>query len=113
MASPFEREDGQASVELVAILPALIVCVLIAGHAVAAGWALWSAAGAARAGARAEHVGGDGEAVARRALPWALRGGAEVEGGDVIRVEVRAPVLLPGGRGPALSASATLDPADG
>jgi pilus assembly protein CpaE len=113
MASPFEREDGQASVELVAILPALIVCVLIAGHAVAAGWALWSAAGAARAGARAEHVGGDGEAVARRALPGSLRGGAEVEGGDVIRVEVRAPVLLPGGRGPALSASATLDPADG
>lgn len=107
------REDGQASVELVAILPALVVCVLIAGHAVAAGWALWSAAGAARAGARAEHVGGDGEAAARRALPGALRDDAEVEGGDVIRVEVRAPVLLPAGHGPALSASASLDPADG
>jgi pilus assembly protein CpaE len=107
------RERGQASVELVAILPALVLCVLIAGHAVAAGWALWSAAGAARAGARAEHVGGDGEAVARRALPGSLRAGAEVEGGDAIRVEVRAPVLLPGGTGPVLSASASLDPADG
>jgi hypothetical protein len=107
------EESGQASVELVAILPALIVCVLISGHAVAAGWALWSAAGAARAGARAEHVGGDGEAAARRALPGSLRAGAEVEGGDAIRVEVRAPVLLPGGRGPVLSASASLDPADG
>ena len=104
---------GQASVELVAILPALVVCVLIAGHALAAGWALWSAAGAARAGARAEHVGGDGEAAARRALPGALRRDAEVESDDVIRVEVRAPALLPGGRGPVLSASARLDPADG
>jgi hypothetical protein len=107
------RERGQASVELVAILPALVVCVLIAGHAVAAGWALWSAAGAARAGARAEHVGGDGEAAARRALPGSLRADAEVEGGDAIRVEVRAPVLLPGSTGPVLSASASLDPTDG
>jgi pilus assembly protein CpaE len=106
-------QSGQASVELVAIIPAFVVCVLIAGHALAAGWALWSAAGAARAGARAEHVGGDGEAVARRALPGALRSGAEVQSGDVVRVEVRAPALLPGGQGPALSASASLDPADG
>jgi hypothetical protein len=104
---------GQASVELVAILPALVVCVLIAGHALAAGWALWSAAGAARAGARAEHVGGDGEAVARRALPGALRDGARVESEDGIRVEVRTPVLLPGARGPVLSASSELDPGDG
>jgi pilus assembly protein CpaE len=106
-------ESGQASVELVAIIPAFIVCVLIAGHGIAAGWALWSAAGAARAGARAEHVGGDGEAVARRALPGVLRRGAEVEAEEAIRVEVRAPALLPGGQGPALSVSARLDPADG
>ena len=106
-------EAGQASVELVAILPALVICVLIAGHAVAAGWALWSAAAAARAGARAEHVGADGEAAARGALPGALRAGSEVESEDGIRVEVRAPTLLPGGRGPALAVSARLDPGDG
>ena len=106
-------ETGQASVELVAILPALVVCILIAGHALAAGWALWSAAGAARAGARAELVGADGEAVARRTLPRALRTAAEVESEHGIRVEVRAPTLLPGGRGPALAASARLDPGDG
>lgn len=105
-------ESGQASVELVAILPALVVCVLIAGHALAAGWALWSAAGAARAGARAEHVGGDGEAVALRALPGLLRRDAEVESEDGIRVEVRVPALLPGGSGPMLGASARLDPGD-
>ncbi len=104
---------GQASVELVAILPALVVCVLIAGHALAAGWALWSAAGAARAGARAEQVDGTGEAVARRALPGALRRGARIESEDGIRVEVRAPMLLPNGEGPRLGAAASLDPGDG
>jgi hypothetical protein len=109
-------ESGQASVELVAILPALVVCVLIAGHALAAGWALWSAAQAARAGARAQHVGGvggDGEAVARRALPGTLRRGARIESEDGIRVEVRAPMLLPNGEGARLGAAASLDPGDG
>jgi hypothetical protein len=107
------REAGQASVELVAILPALVVSVLIVGHALAAGWALWSAADAARAGARAELVGGNGEAAARRALPGGLREDAKVESEDGIRVEVRAPALLPGGRGPRLGAAARLDPGDG
>ena len=107
------RESGQASVELVAILPALVVCVLIAAHGLAAGWALWSAAGAARAGARAEHVGGDGEAAARRALPGALRQGARVSSEDGLRVEVRAPALLPGGEGLRLGAASRLDPGDG
>jgi hypothetical protein len=114
MASHREsRQDGQASVELVAVLPALVVCVLIAGHALAAGWALWSAAGAARAGARAELLGEDGEAAARRALPPALREDARFESEDGIRVEVRTPALLPGGQGPRLAAAAQLDPGDG
>jgi hypothetical protein len=111
--SRFGRQSGQASVELVAILPALVVCVLIAAHALAAGWALWSAAGAARAGARAELLGQDGEAAARRALPAALREDAKFESGDGIRVEVRAPGLLPGGDLPRLGAAARLDPDDG
>ena len=96
-----------------AILPALVVCAVLAAHGVAAGWALWSAASAARAGARAEHVGGDGEAAALRALPGALRRGAEIEDGDGVRVQVRIPMLLPGGQEPALAASSRLDPADG
>lgn len=107
-------QAGQASVELVAILPALVVCVLIAAHGVAAGWALWSAANAARAGARAEHVGGDGEAVARRALPGRLREGAEIESGEAsLKVDVRSPALLPGTSPGSLEASARLDPGDG
>jgi hypothetical protein len=107
-----QREGGQASVELVAVLPVLAVCVLVAAQAVAAGWTLWTAGNAARAGARAEHVGGDGEAIARRALPGRLRRDAEVRSDDGLRVRVRVPELVPGIELPAVSAASTLD-ADG
>ena len=103
------RERGQASVELVAVLPALVVCVLIAGQAVAAGWALWSAGNAARAGARAEHVGADGEDAARRALPGGLGAGADVRSRDGVRVRVDVPRLVPGAELPAVTAASTLD----
>ena len=113
MASRSERraahDSGQASVELVALLPALAACLLIAGQAVATGWALWSAGNAARAGARAEEVGSDGEAAARRALPGSLRDGARVRAGDGVRVEVRIPALVPGVAMPDVSAASRLD----
>lgn len=102
---------GQASVELVAVLPALGLCVLIAAQAVAAGWALWSAGNAARAGARAEHVGGDAKLVARRALPGRLRDDARVSSRDGVRVSVRVPALLPGVSMPSVSAASSLDAA--
>jgi hypothetical protein len=104
------QERGQASVELVAILPALAVCVLIAAQAGAAGWALWSAGNAARAGARAEHVGGDGERAARRALPGRLREDATVTDEDGIRVRVAVPSLLPGVRLGSIAAASRLEP---
>ena len=102
-------ERGQASVELVAVLPALMLCVLIAAQAVAAGWALWTAGNAARAGARAEHVGRDGEAAARRALPGRLREHAEVNSQEGLRVRIGVPKLAPGAELPELTASSTLD----
>jgi pilus assembly protein CpaE len=105
-------DSGQASVELLAILPALVVCVLLAAHSVSAGWALWSAGNAARAGARAEHVGSDGEAVARRALPGLLRERAETRDRDAVRVRVRAPSLLPGADPVPVAAESRLDPGD-
>jgi hypothetical protein len=111
-----ERADlrrGQASVEFVAVLPALAVSLVLAGQAVAAGWALWSAGVAARAGARAEQVGGDPEAVARRALPGPLRRGAVVRSDDGVRVRVRIPALVPGVELPTVTASSTLDAAAG
>src|SRR4051794_18137097 len=100
---------GQASVELLAVLPALVVCTLIAAHAVGAGWAYWSAANAARAGARAELVGEDGERAARAALPSPLRDGSSVEAGEDVRVRVRVPALVPGVTLPFVGAASGLD----
>lgn len=102
-------EGGQASVELVAVIPALIVCALIAAHALSAGWALWSAANAARAGARAELVGADAKASALAALPDLIRRGARIEGSQRTRVSVRVPALLPGADLGRLETSASLD----
>jgi hypothetical protein len=105
--------SGQASVEFVAVLPALAVCLALAGQAVAAGWALWSAGNAARAGARVQRVGSEAgaEAAARRALPSALRDGAAIDAADGVRVRVRVPALLPGISMPSVSAASTLDAA--
>jgi hypothetical protein len=90
-----QRRNGQASAELAGVLPALIVAVLIAAQLLVAGYALWSAGVAARAGARAAHVGRDAANAARQALPPRLARGARVskEGGVLVRVTV--PRLLP------------------
>ena|SRR5437764_14009358 len=101
--------SGQASVEFVAVLPTLAVCLVVASQAVAAGWALWSAGNAARAGARAEEVGSDAEVAARHALPGPLREGAVIRSGDGVRVRVRVPALVPGVSLPSVSASSSLD----
>jgi Flp pilus assembly protein TadG len=61
--------DGQATVELVALLPLLLVAAL-AGAAILAGHTAAEQAGqAAQAGAMALLQGGDPRAAARRALP--------------------------------------------
>src|SRR6266540_202284 len=99
------RGRGQASVELVAILPALAVCLVIAAQTVVVGWALWSAGNAARAGARAEVVGSNAEAAARRALPGALRGDAAIHAGGGVHVKVRVPSIIPGTTMPSISAA--------
>ena len=91
-------DSGQAAAELVAVLPVIVVLLLVCGQITAAGWTLWSAATAARAGARAEAVGDDGEGAAEALLPSRLGDGAEIEAGagGVVRVEVDVPRLLPG-----------------
>jgi hypothetical protein len=90
------EERGQASVELVAILPLLLICVLAVGQLVAVGYALWSAGAAAREGARAAHVGGAPKVAARRGLPEPLRAGARVRADGPVEVRVEAPALIPG-----------------
>lgn len=95
-SSAGHREDGTASVELVAVVPFLLLAVLVAAQLGLVGQALWSAGVAARAGARAALVGGDAPAAARRALPPSLRRGARVSDSGAISVRVVIPRLLPG-----------------
>lgn len=78
------------------MVPFLLLAVLVAAQVGLAGQALWSAGVAARAGSRAALVGGDARAAARRALPPALRRGAQVEGSGTVSVRVPVPRLLPG-----------------
>jgi Flp pilus assembly protein TadG len=94
-ASSFRREDGTASVEMVAVVPFLLLAVLAAAQIGLAGQALWSAGVAARAGARAALVGGNAEAAARRALPASMRSTADVSDADAVSVRVEIPRLLP------------------
>lgn len=104
-------ESGQASVELVAVLPLLCVLAAVLWQASLAGWAWWMAGNAAVAAARAEAVSGAGRAGALSALPDALEGGARVRvsaAGDV-RVAVRVPSLLGLDLG-RVAASARMEP---
>lgn len=103
-------QRGQASVELVAVAPMLIIVMLAVAQLSVAGYALWSAGSAARAGARAAQVGGDVERAARSALPGWLEHGAAVDAGEPVRVRVEAPALLPGVPGIELAARASLEP---
>ncbi len=84
------REEGQATVELIAALPALLLASLLALQLLATGYALTLADGAAEAGALALASGRPALSAVRDALPgWAdddvevsVRGG---------RVTVRLP----------------------
>ncbi len=111
MVLPFHRlrsETGQASVEMVAVLPLVLLVGAVCWQFALAGHAAWLSAHAARAGARADAVGADVGDAARSALPAALERGLEVErlrdGG--VRVEVQVPLLLERWRSP-LSVGAT------
>jgi hypothetical protein len=107
------EQRGQASVELVAAVPVLLLAALAAAQLALVGWALWSAGAAARAGARAELVGGDSRAAAIRALPGFLREGADVRAAGAVGVRLSVPALLPGAPALPVSASAGLDPRGG
>jgi hypothetical protein len=76
------RESGQAVVELVAGIPALLLAGLVSLQLLAAGYALTLADGAAEAGALALAAGLSAPVAARDALPgWA---------GDDVEVSVRS-----------------------
>ena len=97
----FRRDQGQASVELVAVVPVLLIVTLVVAQLAVA------------AGARAGYVGGDAEAAARRSLPAPLRHGAHVKDSNGVEVRVRAPALIPGIPAVPVTARAGLDAGDG
>lgn len=88
-------ERGQATVELVAALPALLLAALVALQLLVAGYALTLADGAAEAGALALASGGSAAEAARAALPgWAEDDvSVAVEGGSVsVRLRPPSPI---------------------
>ena len=93
-ASSAGGEAGQATVELVAAVPALLLAALLSLQLLAAGYALTLADGAAEAGALALAEGGSATEAARESLPgWAddnVSVKVKVEG-EKVSVRLRPP----------------------
>jgi hypothetical protein len=90
--SPLRSDDGQATVELVALLPLVGLVGAIVWQVLLAGAAVWFGGTAARAAARAEAVGADPVRAARAALPARYERGLSVrrdrDGGVAVVISV-------------------------
>jgi pilus assembly protein CpaE len=95
-----DGQAGQASVELLALLPALGLIVALAVQALVAGTTWWLASVAAREGARASALGRDPTRAAAAAVPspWRASSRVAVSAADDATVTVRLaiPTLLGG-----------------
>jgi hypothetical protein len=92
-----DRESGQAQLELIAGIPALLLASLIALQLLAVGYAQSLADGAAEAGAIAAADGRDPVAAAKSGLPGWTAGRVDVgSSAGRIHVELDPPALLPG-----------------
>lgn len=89
-------ECGTVSIELIGALPVVLLSFLVAAQITIAGYALWSAGIAAKAGARAVLTGKEPRSAAENALPEPLRGGLRVTRDDGVKVGVRIPAVIPG-----------------
>jgi len=89
-------ERGQATVELVGVLPLLAILGFAVWQGVVAGQALWMAGAAARAAARAEAIGADPAPAGRAVLPPRLQEGLRVRsvGDGGVRVTLRIPAVV-------------------
>ena len=100
---------GQATVELVGLVPLCAAVALGGGQLLAAGAVHELAGTAAQAGAMAMLQGGEPERAARAAVPGWARGRMEVRvAGRRVRVRLRPVGLVPGAAG-ALAAEVTAD----
>lgn len=90
------RETGQATVELLAAIPAILLAGLLALQLLVAGYAMSLADGAAEAGALALATGKPAKSTALAALPDWAEGHAEVSvRGGGLTVRLRPPSPLP------------------
>jgi hypothetical protein len=89
-------ERGQASVELVVLLPVIALLAGLLWQLTVAGQAMWLAGSAARAAARADAVGTDAARAARGVLPEPLERGMRVRkrGDGVVQVTLPVPSVL-------------------
>lgn len=88
-------ERGQASVEVVAAVPALVLLATVVFQLLAMGYASVLAGNAAEAGALALAGHRDARAAARGAVPgWSRARMAVSVGTDEVRVAMRPPALL-------------------
>jgi len=103
--------DGQATVELVALLPVVGVLVALLWQALLAGETVWLSGAAARAAARAAAVDADPEVAARSMLPPRLERGLQVRrtSGGAVEVVLRVPAALGGGTVASVSARARFE----
>jgi TadE-like protein len=105
-------ERGQATVELVGVLPLVVVLGFAVWQAAVAGQAMWMAGAAARAAARAAALGADPDDAARAVLPPRLDDGVRVgtrdDGG--VRITLRIPAVVGGGAVGTTSAGARFVP---
>ena len=92
---PPSRRTGQASIELLAALPALALAAALALQLLLVGYSLTIADGAAEAGALAGTAGEDAKRAAVEALPGWARGRSHVSAGrGKVTVELRPPAPL-------------------
>jgi hypothetical protein len=104
-------QSGQATVELIALLPLVGVLAALLWQAVVAGQAVWFAGSAARAAARASAIGADARTAAERVLPNRFERGLRIEradGDEGVRVAVRIPAVIAGVRLGTVTARARL-----
>lgn len=92
---PRSAQRGQASVELLGMLPVIVALALAATQLLSVGYASILAGNAAEAGALALAGGGEAPAAVRRSLPgWSrARAQVSVSGGEV-EVRLQPPSLL-------------------
>ena len=90
------RESGQATVEMFAAIPVLLLAGLVALQLLATGYTLTLADGAAEAGALALAAGQPAKDAVRRALPgWAEADAEVMVAGGGVTVKLRPPSPLP------------------